>query len=565
MATVKMGQIKATLGKAIAYIARDDATTNGLYVSTNTAVLDPSDWRAVTAQMLDTANRVGVTKPRDGSVLAHHVIQSFDPSQKVSPELAHRVGQEFAERITGGAHEYLIATHVDKDHVHNHIIFNAVNMNTGRKYRVQRDTIGRFRDVSDELCRAAGLRTLEPMKKHAAGYSLAELYSVLKGESYKHRIRTEIDKATARASGWDEFVGELRLVGIEVRQHRGEVTYRDESSARAVRDWRLGEPYTEGAVMARIGHAQVSRIDVDQSMIVRRDDAAVTVRVPGTRGGLHLTIPQDQIIEHGRTLRAYVPAEGRHMLSNPAGDYQRSVHTQGLYEWFSRPTERAFRTSASHPRPMVGTFNAGELHTWRESLTALHQIESQVNARTRWAPNGSVSEAHEAVRERVAELRIEMGAQLVALADMADDPQARPAEVDALRDSLRGLDYRLETAKHDVAVLAGMNPEHRPAPTATATITEDRRETLQERIQRRAHDLAERQDARQTTVQERAARESRINEKEADFIRDREGGDGDGDDTRAGGMSLKDRIAQRMKATEPQHEDHGRSHEGWRR
>ena len=91
-----MGQIKATLAKAIAYISRDDATNQGLYVSTNTAVVDPSDWRAVTNAMQATAERVGVSKPREGSVLAHHVIQSFDPSQKVSPEEAHRIGVQMA-------------------------------------------------------------------------------------------------------------------------------------------------------------------------------------------------------------------------------------------------------------------------------------------------------------------------------------------------------------------------------------------------------------------------------------------------------------------------------------
>ena len=565
MATVKMGQIKATLAKAIAYISRDDATNQGLYVSTNTAVVDPSDWRAVTNAMQATAERVGVSKPREGSVLAHHVIQSFDPSQKVSPEEAHRIGVQMAERITGGSHEYVIATHVDKDHVHNHIIFNAVNMDTGRKFRVQKDTIGRFRDVNDELCRAAGIKTLEPMKKHAAGYSLGELYAVLRGESYKVRIRTEIDKATARAQTWDEFVGELRLAGIEVRQHRGETSYRDESASRSVRDWRLGEPYTEPSIMARLGRAEVSRLDFDESLIVRRTEEAVIVRVPGTGGGLHLAIPHEQIIQHGRTSRAYVPQEGRHVLANPAGTYSRTVQTAGLFEWFARPIERAFQSTVSGPRPMVGVFNASELHTWRESLTALHQIEAQVNARARWSPDGSVNDALDAARERVGTLRAELSTQLVALTELADMPDADRAEVDALRQSLRGLDFRLDNAKRDVAVLTGMAQEPKVQQAPTATITEERMPTLQERIQRRAHELADRQEDQQITIQERAAQLSRTNEKETDFIRDREGGDGDGDDTRASGMSLRERIAQHMKPADHGQDDQGRSHEGWRR
>src|SRR5699024_5956419 len=126
-------------------------------VSTNAAVIDPSDHAAIAQAMGETSRRVGVTQPREGSVLAHHVIQSFDPSEPVDPEAAHRIGEQLAERITGGQHEYVVATHLDKGHVHNHIIFHAVNMETGRKYRAQRHTLADIRQVSDELCLSEGL------------------------------------------------------------------------------------------------------------------------------------------------------------------------------------------------------------------------------------------------------------------------------------------------------------------------------------------------------------------------------------------------------------------------
>lgn len=173
MATVKMLQIKSTVSKALAYISRADATSDGVWVSTNAAVIDPTDFKAVATQFSETAKRVGVSKPRKGSVLAHHVIQSFDPKDGMSAELAHRIGVQFAEKITGGTHEYMIATHLDKGHVHNHIILNPVNFETGKKIRVQKGTIGQFRDISDELCLAAGLRVL-PKPERATGYSMKE-------------------------------------------------------------------------------------------------------------------------------------------------------------------------------------------------------------------------------------------------------------------------------------------------------------------------------------------------------------------------------------------------------
>jgi type IV secretory pathway VirD2 relaxase len=162
MAVVKMGQIKSTPAKALAYIARPDATADGVWVSTNAdTIIDPSDFKAVARQFEQTAQRVGVSKAREGSVLAHHVIQSFDPKDGVDTATAHRLGVQLAEQITGGSHEYMIATHLDKGHVHNHIILNAVNRETGRRFRVQKSTIGNIRDMSDELCRAQGLSVVK--------------------------------------------------------------------------------------------------------------------------------------------------------------------------------------------------------------------------------------------------------------------------------------------------------------------------------------------------------------------------------------------------------------------
>lgn len=565
MAVVKMGQIKHTPAKALAYIARDDATRNGMLVSTNTAVIDPSDWRAVANAMGETSARMGVTTPREGSVLAHHVIQSFDPSEKVDPEEAHRIGRELAERITGGTHEFMIATHVDKDHVHNHIIFNAVNMETGRKFRVQKDTIGRVRDMSDVLCREAGLKVLPPAPKRTTAPNMAELYAIAKGESYKHGIRVEIDKATQKARTWDEFVGELRLAGIEVSQSRGEVSYRDESSRRSVRDYRLGEPYTEHAVMARLGRSEVNRIDVDRSMIVSQSSSAFFVKVPGTHGELMLSVPKEHVVWHGRTMRAYVPSEGHHVLTNPAGTYLRRVSTAGLYEWFSRPHERGMRSAVNAIAPMRGVFNAAELHTWRESLTAVHQIEAQINAQGRWAPTGDIASGLTEARAEVGQLRSELQAQLVALAELADMPDVSEAEMRSVSDALRGLELRLSAAKRDVDVLAAMQqaPARQAAPTAV--IEEDRPKTLRERIQLKAEELG-RQETVNTHPQERAAQRSRTDEKEADFIRDREGGDGDGDDTRASAVSLRERIAERVKSADlaHNHNEEGRDL-GWRR
>lgn len=132
MAVVKIGQVKATLGKAIAYITNPEKTQHGELVSSN-FTHTPSDIRLSEKMMVDDLQTTS-----GGTVLANHVIQSFDPTDPLTPEQAHTIGQEFVEKLTGGEYKYIIATHVDRDHIHNHILICAANETTHKKIRIHR-------------------------------------------------------------------------------------------------------------------------------------------------------------------------------------------------------------------------------------------------------------------------------------------------------------------------------------------------------------------------------------------------------------------------------------------
>lgn len=490
MAYVKMGQIKSTLGKALAYIARDDATQGGVYVSTNAAVIDPSDHNAVAAMMADTSERTG-RGPRQGSVLAHHVIQSFDPNETFDAETAHRVGVDFAERITGSEHEYMIATHVDKDHVHNHIIFNAVNMKTGRKFRCQRDTISRIRQVSDDLCLKAGLSVMSEPPKRATGKSLADIYLVVKGTSQKRFIQTEIDKAAQFSRSFDELEGQLRLSGIEVSRRQGSLSFRAENQKRAVRDYRLGEAFTESAIMARLARQEVNRIDVDESMIVAEDEHSVRVRVPGSRGQLSLTLARNQLVGHGRTMRAYIPAYGDHALSDRRGRFVRHVSTKDLYQWFSQPREARTRVSS------IGGIDLNQLHSWHKQLGQLRSLEDRVNARLRWAPAGDVREGLTAARERLTVVKSHYQTQLVAATEALDDPNTKLDQLEGLAAALRNTERELSTLQRDITaleVIDNQRIEKQPdAGDEILTPNESRELTVKERVEKRAQQILQEQ------------------------------------------------------------------------
>lgn len=542
MAVVKMGQIKTTPAKALAYITRPDATQDGVWVSTNAAVIDPGDWRAVARQFTDTSERVGVTSQREGSVLAHHVIQSFKPGEKVTAEQAHQLGVQLAEKITGGEHEYVIATHLDKGHIHNHIIFNATNMETGRKFRCQKDTIGRIRGLSDALCREAGLSVL-PAPARASGRSFGDIYNVLRGRSTKELLRVEIDKAAARAGTWTEFERALELAGIETRRRGGQngtVSFREESMGRSVRDWRLGEAYTEESIMARLSRSAVNRISVDQSMIVGETRQTMTVHVPGTGRHLRMTVAKKQVVRHGRNVRIYLPVDDRHVLADRKGNLAATVTTGGLYKWFAEPDVAGLGKQKD-----VKSSDALQVKTWRESLGDLQELQERVNAKSRWLSRtgGDIDQALVQATGRLAETRLGFQTKLVAATDLMANGDDRGGNLAVLQADLRITEREIHQLKNDVRAL-------------TALTREESKMSIADKIERgvAARRRTEARSAEETAQRQRYADQagdretpghlvSRDGEADAQEVRvedqrhDRDGGTG-----RDTGMTLGERI-----------------------
>ncbi len=541
MAVVVMHQIKSTTSKAIGYIARPDATGDGLWVSTNAAVIAPSDSAAIARQFEATSERVGVTKPREGSVLAHHVIQSFDPSEAVDPETAHRLGVQFADQITGGAHEYVIATHLDKGHVHNHIIFNATNMETGRKFRCVKSTLASIRGMSDVLCRDAGLSVL-PTPERTTGRRMSDIYRVLKGDSSKQNIRTEIDKAAMSARTWTEFEVALFRAGVEVAKRAGRnaaVTFRAGDEMRPVRDFRLGEAYTEDAIMARLARSAVNRITFDQSMIVRETRDAMTVLVPGTRRELVLTVAKTQIVRHGRTVRAFLPAAEEQMLADRRGKLAKTVPPGGLYRWFAEPDLAGVARA-----PRQGS-------DWAASLAGLRALEDRVNAKTRWVASSGrePAAALTMARRELASTRLEFQTRLVAAGELAGTPE-RADDIRVLHAELRITERQIDVLRRDIHALTALTQEETKMSIAdrmTSAVDQRRRDDQahEVRLDDAANDRETPAHAEQRQQQYERQEEAALDEQQEQIREDHE------DDSRP--MTLRERIeteAQRRADTD---------------
>ncbi|MGP0690656.1 relaxase/mobilization nuclease domain-containing protein [Priestia aryabhattai] len=185
---------------------------------------------------------------KSGGIQAHHVIQSFKPDE-VDPQRANEIGLQLAEKLAKG-HEVAVYTHTDKDHIHNHIVINAVNYEDGRKFHAHgKEAIDHVRKISDELCKEHGLSIVEERSADVR-YTLAEQSLLEKGESsWKDEIRTAIDQAKEQTASFEEFEERLKEQGVQATLRGKNITYEHLESNKKVRGTKLGLAYEKETIL----------------------------------------------------------------------------------------------------------------------------------------------------------------------------------------------------------------------------------------------------------------------------------------------------------------------------
>ena len=246
MAVTKIHPIKSTLKKALDYIENPDKTDEKLFVSSYGCSYETAD---IEFQMLlDQAYQ-------KGNNLAHHLIQAFEPGETTA-EQAHEIGRQLADEVLQGKYPYVITTHIDKGHLHNHIIFCAVDMANQRKYISNRQSYAFIRRTSDRLCKEHGLSVVKPGKDKGKTY--AEWDAQKKGKSWKAKLKIAIDAAIPQAKDFDSFLRLMEAQGYEVKQGKF-ISFRAPGQERFTRCKTLGEDYTEEAITRRIKGLAVDR------------------------------------------------------------------------------------------------------------------------------------------------------------------------------------------------------------------------------------------------------------------------------------------------------------------
>ena len=190
-----------------------------------------------------------------GNNLAHHLIQSFAPGE-ATPEQAHEIGKQLADEVLQGKYSYVLTTHIDKGHVHNHLIFCAVDMVNHRKYNSNRRSYAYIRRTSDRLCREHGLSVVQPSRDK--GKSYAEWDAGRKGKSWKAKLKAAIDAVIPQAKDFDDFLRLMAVQGYEIKQGKF-ISFRAPGQERFTRCKTLGENYTEEAITRRIKGLAVDR------------------------------------------------------------------------------------------------------------------------------------------------------------------------------------------------------------------------------------------------------------------------------------------------------------------
>ena len=231
------------MSKAIAYILNPEKTDEKLLVSSYGCASETA------AREFEWTRRIAEQKGMNPvRIIARHVIQSFEIGE-VTPELAHEIGKQFADEILGGKYEYVLTTHIDKDHVHNHLIFNAVDFVNYHAYKSYKRIYYDMREVSDRLCKENGLSVIPPSQNKGMGYK--EYTEAKRGTSWKQKLKQTIDRLVITAKDYDDFLRLMQEAGYEIKTGKY-ISFRAKGQERFTRSKTIGENYTEERIKERI-------------------------------------------------------------------------------------------------------------------------------------------------------------------------------------------------------------------------------------------------------------------------------------------------------------------------
>ena len=335
----------------------------------------PGKWvhiKTAHTQFLRTRNDAGI----NGTVLARHLIQSFLPGE-ATPEMAHQIGLKLCKKILKDEYEYVLSTHIDKGYIHNHIIFNNVNMVTGKCYQSNKKSYHQIRYQSDKLCKDNNLSVIDEFyesykrKYKTNGKSWYENEQSKKGTSWKSSLQFDIDRLIKQSNDWEQFLNKMAELGYEIK-HGKHITFKPKDKQRFTRAKTISEDYTEERLKERITENQNIKASPVKKRIGNVINMNTNAKVKESKGYEYwatkhnLNTMAESVVfirEHGinsiKQLDEYIrkSAEERQSLQDKIkeidkdmqilSDTMEQVHTVKKYrayykEYKSNPSDKAF-------------------------------------------------------------------------------------------------------------------------------------------------------------------------------------------------------------------------------
>lgn len=479
MAVVKLGKpVKSNLGGpngAMAYIINPAKTDGGRLVSSNYE-RTRTDHDALAEGMLDD-NRRSPKGIRKNSRLAYHIKLSFSPDDPVTPEKVHEFGMEFARRITGGEYKFVVATHTDRHHLHDHIMICAASRyGKHLKAELPKDIIDQWRAISDEICRREGLsvvfnpvveeqtrkmqdgetaegnvgtspardperadETTEPSKTATPrttrrtrkdepldrryGMSMEEIYTSAKGMGVKDRLRMLIDLTSSTAENFEDWKDMLDIRGVDVTVRGRHFTYTLKDTGFKIRDAKLGQAYDMTNIMAGLAHTPVIPVTFNRRLVAKQTRKTITVWLPGTHRKKKITFDAKRLVDDGgSTLRAFLPRDRDQIILDPSNRYAGKTPTTGLYQWFGEPTSRLEPQATPERLPLRYGVSPAQQRYYQAQARRLDRLTGEakaLNAAIRWTrlAGGDAAKGLGMLRGKIRESHDELQAAVIALHD----------------------------------------------------------------------------------------------------------------------------------------------------
>ena len=248
--TGKDRTVAEALGRTTDYVKNPEKTEGGELVTAyqcNPAIADQEFLFSKRQYAIITGR-----SQKEHDMIAYHLRQSFKPGE-ITPELANKIGYELAMSLTKGKHAFIVCTHVDKEHIHSHIVFNSTTLDCTCKFNNFWGSSFAVRKISDLLCWENGLSVIENPKPSRGSYGnwLGEKPPTVRGH-----LEQMIDAALTRCKDFDSFLSALKTAGVEVKRGK-HLAFKIPGGKRFVRCSSLGEDYTEDAILERISGKRI--------------------------------------------------------------------------------------------------------------------------------------------------------------------------------------------------------------------------------------------------------------------------------------------------------------------